>query len=45
MTTRNVSGREGKNVPDTASCFKNIDRFRIRLIVDINIPFTLGDSK
>jgi hypothetical protein len=44
MASRNVSGQEGKNVPETASCFKNVDLFRIKLAVEITICATQGDS-
>jgi len=38
-----VSGQQRKNVPETASCFKNADRFRIKLVVEITIRLTQGD--
>jgi hypothetical protein len=40
-----ASEQEGKDVPDTASCFKIADRFRIRFAVEIHIRVILGDSK
>jgi hypothetical protein len=45
MTCGGASGQEGKNVPETASCFKNADRFRIRLVGEINIRVIQGDTK
>jgi hypothetical protein len=45
MIRDSLSGQEGKNVPETASCFKIADRSRVRLIVEIISASLKGDSK